>query len=138
MSSVFFMFNLCLSSLFIASIINLLNLPSSFLARFIIHTDGLFWKFSLWSLSLMKQLLSLLMSMRRNASLSFEIFFPLMLILFLMLLFNFYIWKLWSYSNAYYIDLYLTCTCCQFYLRTSQFYHSFGMVRTKIKRNGTD
>ena len=51
-SSVFFHWfklNLCLSSLSIACIINLLNLSSSFLAGFISCTDELFWKFSLWS-----------------------------------------------------------------------------------------
>ena len=91
-SSVFFHWFkliLCLSSLLTACIINLLNLPSSFLAGFISRTDGLFWKFSLWSFSMIKQLLSPLMSMRCSTSLSFRIFLPLMLILFLMLLFEF-------------------------------------------------
>lgn len=60
-----FTFNLCLTSLLIASvinIINLLNLWSSLLAGFIGHTNGLSWKFPLWSFKVMKQLLSPLMS----------------------------------------------------------------------------
>ena len=84
-SSVFFhWFKLtsCLSSLFTACIINLLNLRSSFFARFISRTDGLFWKFSLWSFSVIKQLLAPSMSMRCSTFLSFRIFLPLMLIFF--------------------------------------------------------
>ena len=89
-SSVFFhwlMLSLCLSSLLTACIINLLNLPSSFLAGCNSRTDGLFWKFSLWSFSVIKQLLSPLMSMRFITSLSFRMFLPL--IFFLMLMFDF-------------------------------------------------
>ena len=92
-SSVFFLWfklSLYLSSLFTVCIINLLKLPSSFLARSISCTDGLFWTFSLWSFSVIKQLLSPLMSRRCSTSLSFRMFLPLMLILFLMLLLGFW------------------------------------------------
>ena len=84
-----FKLSLYLTSLFTACIINLLNLPSSFLAGFISCTDGLFCKFSLWSFSMIKQLLSPLMSMRCSTYLSFRMFVLLMLIFFFMLLFDF-------------------------------------------------
>ena len=81
--------SLCLSSLFTACIINLLNLPSSFLAGFISCTDRLFCKFSLWSFNMIKQLLLPLMSMHCRIYLSFRMFLLLMLIFFFMLLFDF-------------------------------------------------
>ena len=84
-----FKLNLCLSPLFIARIINLLNLPSLFLVWFISHTDRVFWKFSSWSFSVIKRLLSPLMSMLCRTSLSFKMFLPLMLIFFLIMLFDF-------------------------------------------------
>ena len=92
-SSVFFHWfklKLCLSSLFIIpSIINLLNLLSSFLAGFISCTNGLFWKFSLSSFSVIKQLLYPLMSMCCSTSLSFKMFLPLVLTFCSILLFHF-------------------------------------------------
>ena len=66
------------SSLFLASIINLLNFLSSFLARFIS------WKFPF---VVFEHNIHPLMSIRCNASLTFKMFLLLILILFLMLLF---------------------------------------------------
>lgn len=103
-----FMFNFCLISLFKAFIIHLLNLPTSFLG-FICRNDGLFWKFSLWSLRAMRQLISPLMSMLCSTSLSFKKFPLLILIFFLMLLFGYLLWKLRSSLMAYCIGLCLIC-----------------------------
>ena len=104
-----FMLNFCLISLFMAFIIHLLNLPTSFLEGFICHNDGLFWKFSLWSLRVMRRLISLLMSMLCNTSLSFKNFPLLTLIFFLMLLFGYLSWKLQSNLIAYCTGLCLIC-----------------------------
>ena len=104
-----FMLNFCLISLFMAFIIHLLNLPTSFLEGFICHNDGLFWKFSLWSLRVMRQLISLLMSMLCNTSLSFKNFPLLTLIFFLMLLFGYLSWKLQSNLIVYCTGLCLIC-----------------------------
>ena len=85
------MFKLVYKRLLILSSIALLILPNSFFAGLISRTVELFKKFSLWSFKVIKQLFLLLTSIRSNIYLSaFSIIcFPLMSILFLMLLFVF-------------------------------------------------
>ena len=77
---------LFLSSLFILPKISLLILPISFFAGFIKSVLGLFTKFSLWSLSVIKHSLVLLVSILFKTPLSFAYVFPCSLICFEMFL----------------------------------------------------
>ena len=67
--------------------ITLLILPISFLAELINLTVGLFWKFSLRSLRVKKQLLSSLIPSRCKTCLFFTIPFPFLVIFSLIFLF---------------------------------------------------
>ena len=79
-----------MSKFFVYCLYNKFTQLSKFIfTRVISRTDGFFWKFLLWSFSVIKQLLSPLMPMRCITSLSFRMLLPLMLIFFLMLLFEF-------------------------------------------------
>ena len=76
-----------------------LILPISFSAGLINLTDGLFWKLSLWSLRVKKQLLSSLMSSRCKASFFFKMSFPFLFILSLIFVFVFLYFEVISFRN---------------------------------------
>ena len=86
----------------------LLILPISFLAGLINLTVGLFWKFSLWSLRVKKQLLSSLISSRFKASLFFKISFPFLFILSLIFVFVFFYFEVIGFRNNWLCSSFLS------------------------------